>query len=149
MAGRVKGSVYLIYVMLGQVVFIALSGIALYFNREAIPVISGIDFAPTELVSAANSLNGGLIFALFLAIFMMTNSKNINDARSHRAFLQPVAMVLANSFLLCSLALLNPLERWLNVLVVICAFLLLLVNTKYTWDMLTLSRDTQKRKSVR
>lgn len=149
MAGRVKSSAYLIYVILGQTLIMVLAGVVLYCNREAIPVISGIDFAPAELVSAANSLNGGLIFALFLAIFMMTDSRNINDARSHKAFLQPVVIVLANSFLLCSLALLNPLERWLNALVVICAFLLLLVNMKYAWDMLTLSRDAEKTKSIR
>lgn len=149
MAGRVKNSAYLIYVMLGQVLFMVLAGVALYCNREAIPAIGGIDFTPTELVSAANSLNGGLIFALFLAIFMMTDSRNINDARSHKAFLQPVVIVLANSFLLCSLALLNPLERWLNALVVICAFLLLLVNMKYAWDMLTLSRDAERTKNIR
>lgn len=143
MAGKRKRLIYPVFVILGQVLFIALAGAALYYGREVIPVISEIDFNPVALVDAANSLNGGLIFALFLALFMMTDSKNVNDARSHKAFLQPVIIVLINSFLLCGLALLTPLERWLNVLVVVCTYVLLLVNMKYAWDMLLLSRDAR------
>jgi hypothetical protein len=144
MTGKVVNKSYPVKVIVGEVLALTIVGLVAYSVRDVLPTFEHIDFTADRFTGSANALNAGLIFAMFLAIFMSDTSKNIKDARNHSAFAQPVVIVLVNSFLLCGLSLVSSHERWLNLLFVISAILFLIVNIKKAWEMLALSRDRRK-----
>jgi hypothetical protein len=141
MAGKSLKISYPIKTIIGELIICgAITTLALFF-QNMLPSQNVVHFAVNDFINSSNGLNAGLIFAMFLAIFMSDSSSNIKDARKHSAFIQPVIIVLANSLLLCGLSLLTTDVRWLRISLVAWAIVFLISNMRFAWKMLALSRD--------
>ncbi len=92
-------------------------------------------------VDSINNFNIGLIFAMFLAVFVSDSSASIEDARQHPAYRQPLVIVVVNSFLLCCLTLIDYdiSEQWINISAVMCSLPLLFSNIKRMWELIKIS----------
>lgn len=105
--------------------------------------INDLAFDLSRFGDAVISLNFGLIFAIFLAIFVSDNSPFIQDARRHTAFKQPLATVIINSVLLCILSSFLPKSALVSWLLTIYECIIIASNIAIMWDLVTLSRKGQ------
>lgn len=122
----------LLVVIIGAVLF--------YLLRDFLPHIQNIEFNRAAFNESISSLNIGLIFAVFLAIFTSDSSDSIKDARKHWAFNQPLFVILLNSVILCAISAFSTSDEWLTWTLTLCDITMITPNIKMMWDLVRISR---------
>lgn len=118
-------------------------GIVLAYNlNRAFPTVEGIEFDRAIFNASIISLNIGLIFAVFLAIFISDSSHSVQDARKHPAFSQPLFVIILNSILLCITSAFSTDIEWVKWSLVFSDIIFVVPNIKMMWDLVLISRKS-------
>lgn len=119
---------------------ITIGAVLFYLFRDSLPHIQSVEFSRATFNESISSLNIGLIFAVFLAIFTSDSSDSIKDARKHWAFSQPLFVILLNSVVLCVMSAFSTSVEWLTWTLTLCDITMIVPNIKMMWDLVRISR---------
>lgn len=130
---------YVIKSLVGEAVLVCAITIALSFS-DLTPLCDSLDLA--GFVEALFDLNIAMVFSLFLSIFLSGDNPALNDARSHSAYVQPIAISVINSFLLC-VTRLNKFSNGCNccdIIATVGAAVVVIANIWYSWKIFCICR---------
>lgn len=124
-----------------ELIFCSIVCILLFFMRDTVLKVECFNYINSgAFIESINNFNIGLIFAMFLAIFVSDTSVSIRDARNHPAYRQPLVIVIVNSFLLCCLSSIkSPSTRWIELSIISCSLPLLFSNIRRMWELIGIS----------
>lgn len=131
---------YDIKVIAVELIIILLLTMLLCYFYDIFPKIDCISFAVSDFVNSVNSLNVGLIFAAFLSVFT-SGSRNMNDIKKHKSFLQPVKIIIINSLFLACLPIIVSDDYQVKLAIVTSALVFTISSLIQVWRMIKLSLD--------
>lgn len=92
-----------------------------------------------DYLTALSSLNTGLVFAMFLTLYTLSDSQNIKEAQKHKAYIQPAVFIIANSIFICLWSALFPPMRFIKIAITLVSTVQLAINVLILKKLLQLS----------